>query len=294
MDWCVKGIVVLSCLFVFWKMLASCFEERIAIFRLAKRGELLFTGFLANIADTLGLGSFAVIVALNNRLKMIGDKQLPGTLNAQSVLPGMLQSLLFLHFVEIDYLLLALFVFAACGGGFLSGFLVAKLKQETVRLLMSVGFIAIGLLVLARQLDLLPLGGEATSLPPLQLCIGAFAMMLAGMLPAIGVGIYAPIQVILFFLGLSPLAAFTVMTTAGSIVQAATAYVFVVKKEVALGESLLITLSGLAGVALAVPLIALFDIEVLRWLLFIVVMYNGGMMWKKYREGKKRQLADAV
>ena len=92
---------------------------------------------------------------------------------------------------------------------------------------MSIGFAAIALLLFAHQLHLLPIGGEATSLPLSRLLIGIPAMLFVGMLPAIGVGFYVPIQIILFLLGLSPLVAFPIMTTTGAIVQTMTAYAFI-------------------------------------------------------------------
>jgi uncharacterized membrane protein YfcA len=288
MDWAVKLVVIFISFFVFWKIVALYMRSNNYLSEVPSKLPLLFAGFVANIADTLGLGSFAVVIAFNNRWQFVGDKKLPGTLNAQSVLPAMLQSLLFLNFVEIDIFLLIAFVLAACAGGFLSGLLVSKLEKQTIRLLMSLSFVGIGLLILANQLNLLPVGGDDTSLSLTKLLIGIPAMMLAGMLPAIGGGIYVPIQVILFLLGLSPLVAFPIMTTAGAIVQSTTAYAFLVKGEVEPQESLILALSGLAGVAVAVPLIAYVNLGQLRWLLLLIVAYNAVTMWMTYQREKKK------
>jgi uncharacterized membrane protein YfcA len=288
MDWLIKSIVVLVSVFVFVKIALLYFNSKKDLSQNPAKLPLLFTGFIANVADTLGLGSFAVVVAFNNRWKFVDDKSLPGTLNAHSVLPAMLQSILFLNFVDMDISLLVLFVLAACVGGLLSGFLVSKLDKQSIRLIMTFGFIGISLLIFCNQLNLLPVGGDATSLPLAKLMIGIPAMMLAGMLPAIGAGIYVPIQVILFFLGLSPLVAYPIMTTAGAIVQSTTAYAFVAKKEVAIEESLLLALSGLVGVAIAVPLITYVNLTTLRWLLLVIVIYNAVMMRKAYLREKTR------
>ncbi len=286
MDWAIKSLVILVSVFVFFKIASLYFQSKGSLLSNPSKLPLLFTGFIANVADTLGLGSFAVVVALNNRWKFIDDKSLPGTLNAQSVLPAMLQSVLFLNVVEMDLTLLVLFVISACAGGFLSGFLVSRLDKQTIRLVMTFSFLGIALLIFANQLKLLPVGGDETSLPIEKLMIGIPAMALAGMLPAIGAGLYVPIQVILFFLGLSPLVAFPIMTTAGAIVQSTTAYVFTAKKEIAVEESLLLALSGLIGVAVAVPMITLVDPSMLRWLLLGIVVYNAAMMRKACLEEK--------
>lgn len=290
MDWIVKLVVILISSFVFFKFLSLYFQSGRSLLANASKWPLMFTGFVANIADTLGLGSFAVVVALNNRWKFIDDKRLPGTLNAQSVLPAMLQSVLFLHVIEMDLIVLVIFVLAACFGGILSGFLVSRLDKQSIRIAMIIGFLGIATLILANQLHLLPVGGNETSLPLSKIMIGIPAMILAGMLPAIGSGLYVPIQVILFFLGLSPLVAFPIMTTAGAIVQSSTAYAFAVKKEIAVEESLILSLSGLLGVAVAVPLITWVDPTLLRWLLLGIVVYNAAMMGKAYLEEKSQRV----
>ena len=276
----IKWIVAAICLFVFYQIIARFRQIEKKPFSYKKMCALSFTGFIANVADTIGIGSFAVVVAFNNRLRMFDDKLVPGTLNAQSVLPSMLQSILFLNVVQIDLYLLVLFVLSACLGGFLSGSLVSKLEKQTIRQLMCAGFIGITILILSQKGGLLPDAGFATSLPPFKMAIGAVAMIFAGMLPAIGAGIYVPIQIILFLLGLSPLAAFPIMTTTGAIVQTATASAFVMRGEFAVKESLYLAISGILGVAVAVPAIAFVNLSTLRWLLLAIIIYNTVTLWK--------------
>lgn len=276
----IKWIVAGICLFVFFQIIVRYRQSQKESFSFRKKISLTFTGFIANIADTVGVGSFAVIVALNNRLRMFDDKVTPGTLNAHSVLPAMLQSVLFLNFVEIDLYLLLLFVVSSCIGGFLSGSLVSRLEKRTIQKLMCGGFLGVAVLILSQKGGFLPDAGFATSLPPFKMALGAVAMVFAGMLPAIGAGIYVPIQVILFLLGLSPLVAFPIMTTTGAIVQTATASAFVMKGDFAVKESLYLAFSGILGVAIAVPAIAFVNLSTLHWLLVAIVLYNAISLWK--------------
>lgn len=273
-------------LFVFAQIVKLYVKDTVSLKEVPKKEQLLFTGFMANVCDTLGIGSFAVIVAFNNRWKMIDDKQLPGTLNAQGVLAAMMQALLFLYVVEVDIFLLASFVGASCLGAFCSSFVVSKLNKQTIRLLMALGFFVISFLILARQLDMLPLAGDAVSCSQFQLLFGLPAMFLIGMLPSIGMGIYVPIQVAMFLLGFSPLVAFPVMTTAGSLVQATTAYVFAVNAEVSVKESLLMGFAGVVGVAATVPFVAYFNLTTLRWLLLFIVLYNAFTIWQAYQRDR--------
>jgi len=282
----VKSVVVAISMYVFLKIFFLYQKLPESLLQTPNKLRLIITGFIANIADTLGLGNFAVVVAFNKNWKLIDDKKLPGTLNGHSILPAMVQSLLFLKFVDLDILTLIVLVLGACVGSLYSSHLVVRLNKQTIRLAMSLGFFSIGLLIFANQMGFLPLAGKEIALGADKLSIGFFAMIFAGMVPSIGVGIYAPIQVILFFLGLSPLVAFPIMTTAGAIVQSMTALTFTTNNEIELKETLLLTFSGIIGVAVAVPFITYVNLYFLRWGLFSVVIYNAATIWHTYHKEK--------
>jgi uncharacterized membrane protein YfcA len=289
MFWLVDAVVVGLSFSVFFQMYIL-YRENGSVNTSVNKWKLAFSGFVANVADTLGLGSFAVLVAFNKSWKLIDDKKLPGTLNGQSVLPAMLQSLLFLQIVEMDILTLVVLVLGAGIGGLVGGYVVARLDKQAVRLAMCLGFVAIAFLVLSQQMELLPLAGQDNALSARKLPLGFLAMVIAGMLPSIGVGIYAPTQGFLFLLGLSPLVAYPIMTTIGVIAQSVTSYAFVSKNEIALKETMWITFPGIIGVIVAVPLVTYVDPVNLRWLLFVIVTYNAGMIWKSYQEGATASL----
>lgn len=258
-----------------------------------KKAKLLLTGTIANFADTLGMGSYAITTALNKLWNLIHDKSLPGTLNSQSILPTIFQALIFLKFIDIDFLTLITLTIGASFGGLAAGFFIARLNKQHIRLCMSYGYLGIALLLLCHQLQVLPLGGDSISLEGKKLLYGFFAMIAAGMLPSIGVGIYAPIQVILFLFGMSPLIAFPIMTTVGAITQSLTAYAFIAKKEVATRESLALSWGGVLGVLLATPLVTLINLSSLRWLLMLIVCYNAWMIWKSYKKDRFQSLETA-
>lgn len=281
--WLVDAVIVGVTFTVFFQMYVL-YRENGSVHTSVSKRKLAFSGFIANVADTLGLGSFAVLVACNKAWKLIDDKKLPGTLNGQSVLPAMLQSLLFLQIVEMDILTLVVLVIGAGIGGLIGGYVVARMDKQNIRIAMSLGFVAIALLVLLQQMELVPMAGEDNALTTSKLPIGFLAMILAGMLPSIGVGIYAPTQGFLFLLGLSPIVAYPIMTTIGVIAQSVTSYAFVRKKEVALKETMWITFPGILGVVVAVPLVTYVDPVNLRWLLFVIVSYNALTIWRTYQE----------
>ncbi|MGM0440748.1 MAG: sulfite exporter TauE/SafE family protein [Chlamydiota bacterium] len=283
----IKALVALISFSVFIVIYLEFRKLRQPLLSGAKNIKLIIAGLAANIADTIGLGNFAVFVAFNKHWKIIDDKELPGTLNGHTILPAMMQSILFLKLVEIDPLMLMSLVSTACLGGWAGGFLVSRLNKQTMRKVMTFGFIGIGLLIVGRQLNLFPIGGEAIALDSYKLAIGLVGMFFVGMLPSIGVGLYAPIQVLLFFLGLSPLVAFPIMTTTGALVQSMTALAFVTKKGIDLRATILLSFAGMLGVLIAVPFVTLVNMNTLRWLLVGIVFYNAIMMWNTYRQEKR-------
>ncbi|MBT3393631.1 MAG: sulfite exporter TauE/SafE family protein [Waddliaceae bacterium] len=282
----IKFIVVVVALTVLASIIFSFRKSEGSLVKVSNKLRLAISGFIACIADTLGIGSFAVFIAFDKHWALIDDKKLPGTLNGFSVMAAMVQSLFFLKFIEIDVMTLVVLVVTSCAGGFFSGLIVTKLNKQTLRLVMVVGFSGIAMLVLSNQLNLLPIGGNAIALHGKMLFIGAIAMFFVGMLPAIGVGIYAPTQVVLFFLGLSPLVAFPIMTTVGVLVQSLTALTFVTKKEIALGETLFLVVPGIIGVLISAPFVAYSNPIALHWMLFAIIIYNVVMTFKTYQQEK--------
>ncbi len=278
----IKLLVTVFCVYAAVRLFLLAWQERRLTQSLAlvEKLKLGITGFVANVADTIGMGSFAVIVAFDKYWNLMKDEDLPGTLNAHSVLPGLCQALFFLQAVPVEMTTLLSLIVAASIGGFFGGFFVSKLDKDRLRYLMFLGYVGIAALIIASKLGVLPIGGDLMSLHGTWLLAGIVGMFLTGMLPAIGVGSYAPTQVILFLLGMSPLAAFPIMTAAGSILQSIAALVFISRKQVAIKPALTLSLMGVLGVFVAAPMITYINSDSLRWLLLAVVLYNVHRLWK--------------
>ncbi len=278
----IKILVTVICVYAAGRLFLLAWQERLHTQSLAfiDKIKLGITGFVANVADTIGMGSFAVIVAFDKYWGLMEDDKLPGTLNAHSVLPGLCQALFFLQAVPVEITTLLSLIVAASVGGFFGGFFVSKLDKDRIRLLMFLGYVGVAALIIASKLGLLPIGGDLMSLHGIWLVAGIIGMLLTGTLPAIGVGSYAPTLVILFLLGMSPLAAFPIMTASGSILQSIAALVFIARKQVAVKASLILTSMGVLGVLVAAPMITYINSDSLRWLLLAVVLYNVHQLWK--------------
>lgn len=277
----IKILITVFCVYAAGRLFLLAWQERLHTKPLAlmEKIKLGITGFVANVADTVGMGSFAVIVAFDKYWNLMEDEKLPGTLNAHSVLPGLCQSLFFLQAVPVEITTLLSLIVAASVGGFFGGFFVSKLDKDRLRFLMFLGYAGIAILIIANKLGLLPIGGELMSLHGIWLVAGIVGMLLTGTLPAIGVGSYAPTLVILFLLGMSPLAAFPIMTASGAILQSTAALVFIARKQVAIKASLILSLTGVLGVLVAAPMITYINSDSLRWLLLAIVLYNVHRLW---------------
>lgn len=251
-------------------------------FSLIEYAKLSFSGLIAFIADTFGVGSFAVNVALSKFFGTFDDEDLPGAINGAQVLPGAIESIFFMQLVEVDLTTLIVLVAGTCLGGVIGGHVVTRMSKQMVRALMIVCFtILIGLLV-GYQLGMMPLGGEAMSLYGWRLILGFLAMTLCGALTCAGVGLFVMVQSVLFLLNVSPEVAFPIMTTAGAMQQPLTTMVFLKQGKIPLKKTLVLSLAGCVGVLISLPVFNALSTDSLRMLLMLVLIYNVVTMTRTY------------
>ena len=99
---CIIQLLLIGALCGFATMLFVISKKRnINLFNNFKIGALI--GFLTDLGDTLGVGSFATTTALFKATKLSNDDRLlPGTLNAVHAIPVMCEALLFITAVKIE------------------------------------------------------------------------------------------------------------------------------------------------------------------------------------------------
>jgi uncharacterized membrane protein YfcA len=255
-----------------------------------KKIKLMICGVAAFIADSLGIGSFAIVIAICKSWKLVDDKDLPGIVNGAQILPGIIESIFFLQLVYVDIKTLIILIIGACIGGILGGLFVSHLKQQTIRIVMFIAFFSMILLILAEKLNLLAIGGTEISLIGWKLWVGFFAMIVCGILPSVGVGLFVLVQTVLFLLGLSPLVAFPIMTTAGALQQPLITLTFLFEKKILLKEVFIITIAGALTVLFVIPLISYISFELLRWFLLLTISYNAICILISYFKDKKDSL----
>ncbi len=289
MKYIIDGLIILLSLSVCVLMLRLLAREKLepkVPIPWGIKVKLFFCGIVAFISDTIGIGSFAVIIALTKYFSLMEDKLIPGTINTAQIIPGAIEAIIFLQVIHVDYLTLVVLIIGACIGGVIGGTTVSKLNQQRTQIWMATSFIALALLILANQLHLLPIGGHAIELRHWKLWVGFFGMIVCGFLPALGVGLFAVVEVLLFLLGLSPLVAFPIMTTAGALQQPLTSVGFLLNKRVPIRKTLIISLAGVIGVLITIPFITHLSLEMLRWLLLAIVVYNAVMLLRSFMRAR--------
>lgn len=236
--------------------------------------KLIGSGIIAFIADTIGVGSFAVNVALAKLLGTFPDDELPAVNNGAQVIPGVIESLFFMQMVNVDLTLLLTLVIGTCIGGLIGGAVVSHLSKQAIRLAMMVCFLLIIALLVSHQLHLMPENGDVTELHGWKLFIGFIAMILCGGLTSVGIGLFVMVQGVLFLLNVSPLIAFPIMTTAGAMQQPLTTLVFLQQGKIPLKKTLILSLAGCVGVIAALQVFSHLTITWLHSLLLVILVYN--------------------
>ena len=132
---------------------------------LAHRGELekgtngllsALIGFGINFLDTLGIGSFALGLALYKSLHQVDDRKIPGTLNVSCVPPVIAEACFFISAVQVEPLTLATMLLSATLGAWIGAGAVSKLSKQKVQLFMGIALVVIGVVIVCQTVGLVP------------------------------------------------------------------------------------------------------------------------------------------
>jgi uncharacterized membrane protein YfcA len=288
----ILGLVVLLTLICVAVMFVKLKKSPYVVVSRLDTLKLSISGIIAFIADTIGVGSFAVNVALSRLLNTFPDDEMPAVNNGAQVIPGMIEAFCFLTWVQVDLTTLLTLVAGACIGGLLGGNIVSRLHKQAIRAAMIVCFSGIIILLVSNQLHLFPIGGDMGELHGVKLIIGFVAMMICGALTCVGIGLFAMVQAVLFLLNVSPEVAFPIMMTAGALQQPLSTLVFLKHDKIPLKKTLILSLSGCVGVFIALPIVTHLTSRWLHDLLLLILVYNVVSISKLYWASRpKRQLA---
>ena len=106
-------------------------------------------------------------------------------------------------------------------------------------------------LMLATQLGLFPVGGEAIGVQGARLGVGVGGNFALGALMTLGIGLYAPCMILVSLLGMSPKVAFPIMMGSCAFLMPVGSMRFIRKDAYALRPALGLAIGGIPGVLLA-------------------------------------------
>ncbi len=145
---------------------------------------------------------------------------------------------------------------------------------------MGTALVIVACFMLAGQLHLMPVGGEAIGLSGEKLIMAVVANFILGALLTIGIGFFAPCMAVLFALGMSPKVVFPIMMGSCAFLQPAASYKFIQKGAYDRKVAMTITIFGTIGAILAAYTVKEIPLAAMKWVVFVVVIYAATMMFK--------------
>jgi uncharacterized membrane protein YfcA len=247
----------------------------------AKRGELginreaIGLGAVTNFFDTLGIGSFAPSTAWIKFRRLVPDSFIPAILNTGHALPTVVQASVFLLIlgVRVDPTLLASCIVSAVIGAVLGARYVVHAPVRLIQGVVGIALLIAACLYVMSNLQLFPVGGEATALPTASMVVAIVVHFALGALMSFGIGLYAPSLILLSLLGLDPRLAFPIMAGACAFLMPATGFSFMKSDRIDFRIVLGITLGGIPATLVAALIVKELPIVWLRWGVVVVVLY---------------------
>jgi uncharacterized membrane protein YfcA len=231
-------------------------------------------GFISDFFDTLGISSFATTTTMFRATKVVPDRVLPGTLNVGHALPTVLQALIYIVLVEVDFTTLALLIGASVLGAAFGARWVARLPERNVRLGMGVALLLAAVLIFARLRGYLPGGSDALELRGMGLVLGVLGNAILGALMTLGIGLYAPCMILVSLLGMNPKAAFPIMMGSCAFLMPVASRSFVREDAYQPRAALGLAIGGMPAVLIAAYIVKELDLTTMRWLVLVVVAYT--------------------
>jgi len=270
---------------------------RSAIAKRAKpSAEGMALGAITNFFDTLGIGSFAPTMAWFKFRKLVPDRLIPSTMLVGHSLPSIQQAFIFLILLGllVDPVLIVGCAFSLMLGGLVGAPLVARTRVWMIQLIVAVALLIAATLYTMSNLEIMPPGGTANSLPVNLTIIAIAVNFVLGILLNFGIGHYAPSLVMLSLMGLDPRLAFPVMATGGALTIAGAGTRHVLIGHLDLRVAMGIVIGGIPAVFVAAFIVKEMPLEALRWLVAAVVLYAAGVMLHAALRGRRDERAHTV
>ena len=253
-------------------------------------------GFIADFCDALGVGSYAVTIALNRIGKQIPDQLLPGTLAVGvGALPTVIESYVSMTIIPIEPLTLFLTSIAAAIGGWIGAKVISGFSEDKVRLVLGGILIAVGIMQLYKMLTHPEAVLEGTiGVTGIFLIIGCIGEFIIGMLQAWGLGFFAPTLALFLLLGMNTKSIYPIMMSGAAAGIALSSVEFINTGQYAKKASLFLAIGGILGCVTALFIVKSMDLKLMNWIVSFILLYVGSEMfikgWRTIQKGHKKNV----
>lgn len=279
------GALVLSAL-IFLVCLVKDYLKAKKEDKLEKEGGIIpisLVSFFTQFFDTLGIGSFAPMTSSFRILKLVKDGVIPGTLNVAATIPVIMEAVIFIQTVEVEPLTLVTMLLAALLGAQLGAGIMSKMPEKIIQIVMSIALFILAFIMIAGQMNWMPVGGTATGLTGTKLIIGIAGNFVLGALMTAGVGLYAPCMALVYILGMSSKVAFPIMMGSCAFLMPFAAIRFIKNGAYNRKVSMLFLIPGVIGVIIAAFIVKSLPIYWLTWLIIVVLFYTSVSLYLAFR-----------
>jgi uncharacterized membrane protein YfcA len=163
-------------------------------------------------------------------------------------------------------------------GGWLGAGVVSRLPRRKIQLAMGTALLGAAALMAAKNIHLLPPGGNALGLAGPRLVIGLCGSFVIGALMTVGIGNFAPSLILFGLLGMNTKAIYPLMMGSCAFLMTVSSLQFLKRASYAPRPALGLALGGPIGVLLAAYVLTEIPVKVLSWLVLAVVVYTAASM----------------
>jgi uncharacterized membrane protein YfcA len=241
--------------------------------------------FVANFFDTLGIGSYATTTSMSKLWNVMPDEKIPGTLNVGYVMATVVQAVIFMTIIQVDFLTLISIIGAAVLGAFLGAGVVSGFNRRQVQIGMGTALLVASVLMVLSMSGRGPAPGEALGLTGAKLGIAVGISMVLGALMMLGIGFYGPCLIMISLLGMDPRVSYPIMMGACAFLMPVGSLQFIRKQTYDLRVALGLMLGGPLAVLIAAFIVESLPLTYVRWGVVAIVIYTAiGMLRTAARE----------
>ena len=239
--------------------------------------------------SSFGLSDFAISMPIYMKFRWVPIVRLPGTLNAQCVLPTCVMALIYLRSIRVDLLTLVVCIVTQIIGAYFGARVVVRLNPWMIKRVLVVSLLVAAGLIFAGKIGLMPSGGTAMAITGPKLWLLGALSLLYGALVNVGIGSYALIMATVYAMGMDPHAAFPLMMGASTFAVPVSGSKFVLHDRYSRKITFMCATFGLIGVFIATRFVQALDLSWLQWIIIISLIYAAWGLFLDIRRSTLRR-----